>query len=76
MDGGLSSRWQSAVAGDGEAQRSRSGGARVVAWAAALRSDSGRGSFGQFLLRPGYNHACGDRERLPRQSVRARHAAA
>jgi hypothetical protein len=53
----LTSGRQSTVAGDREARRSRSRGARAMAWAAALRSDSGRGSFGQPPLGPGYNCA-------------------
>jgi hypothetical protein len=61
---------------DGEARRSRGGRAHAVARAAALPSDSGRGSFGQRPLGPGYNRVCGNRERRPRQPVRARHAAA
>jgi hypothetical protein len=38
--------------------------------------DSGRGSFGQRPLKPGYTRARGNRESRPRQPVRARHAAA
>jgi hypothetical protein len=61
---------------DGEARRSRGGRAHAVARAAALPSDSGRGSFGQRPLGPGYNRVCGNREHRPRQPIRARHAAA
>jgi hypothetical protein len=73
---GLTSGWQSTVAGDREVWRSRGGGAHAVARVVALRSNSGHGSFGQPPLGPGYNRACGNRERRPRQPVRARHAAA
>jgi hypothetical protein len=54
------------AASDGEARRSRGGGARAVARVAALRSESVRGNFGQRSLRPGYNRTCGDWERRPR----------
>jgi hypothetical protein len=53
LDSSLDSGWQSAAAGNGEARRSRGGGARAVAWAAALCSDRGHGTLGHGAGRNG-----------------------
>jgi hypothetical protein len=72
VDGSLGCGRQSVAAGDEEARRSRGGGARAVAWATALRSDTGelqtRGRSERI-----YTRAHGIGQHRPAQPIGARH---